>query len=524
MEQDWLFGWLSGQALSVILALIPIVWLFISLGLLRMAAFKACPVGLALSLLIAVTAWEMPAALAVRAALEGAVLALMPILWVIIAAFFTFNVSVRTGAMERIKVQLSSLSGDRRVQVLLIAWGFGGFLESVAGFGTAVAIPAAILISLGFEPFFAALLCLIANTVAVAFGVIGIPVITLAKITDLPVMPLTQDVVWQLTPFALLIPFLLVATVTRSWRGLNGVWIITLSAGVGFSVAQFLVARFIGPDLPAVAGSLASCLAILASVKALPPAAEWRFPGEAATPARVARFSPVKQLQAWSPYLLLLLLVLGTSTLNPAVNGPLSQVKTLLLLYNGPGGKPLAIDWILTPGTLIMAAAVSGGLLQGASCRALAAVLLDTVRQLQKTMAAVLAIVAMAKVLAYSGMVAAVAVALAAATGPYYPLFAPAIGALGTFLTGSDTSSNVLFGSLQKETALRIGADPSWIAAANTSGACAGKLISPQSIAIAASATGLTGREGELLKATFKYAIGFSLALGLLTFFFAAAA
>jgi len=511
----------------IVLPLTPIVWLLVSLGYFKLPAHKACPIGLALSLAIAILFWQMDALLALKATLEGAVFAAIPILWVILAAFFAYNLSLYTGAIDQIKKLMMHFSADRRIQALIIAWGFGSFMESVAGFGTAVAVPAALLIALGFEPFRAAVVCLIANTVAVAFGVIGIPVTTLARITDLPISAISLDIGLQLTPFVLLIPFVVVYNVTGSMAALHGVWLITLVAGASFGATQFFVAQYIGPELPAIAASLASFASIVLMSRLYPPAKVWLFPQE--TASAVAPINGTEetddldvcaQLVAWLPYLLLLMFVLCTSRIFPAVNSFFSQFRSFWPIYDGAGGKPLSIDWLLTPGTIVMLSALIGGFVQGASLRDLAKVLCATILQLRKTMVTVISIVSMAKVLGYSGMIGSIASMLAESTGAFYPAFAPLIGALGTFITGSDTSSNILFGLLQKQTALQLGLNPEWIAAANTSGACIGKLISPQSISIAATATGLLGKEGDLLSVTFRYATFFLLGLGLITFWF----
>ena len=503
---------------------IPIAWLLVSLGFLKMPAYKACLIGLAISVLEATSLWKMDYVLATKAVFEGSVFALLPIIWVIVAAFFTYNISLHTGAIHHIKKFMSSLSGDRRIQALLIAWGFGGFLESVAGFGTAVAVPAALLMALGFEPFLAAVLCLFANTIAVAFGVVGIPVNTLAQITELPVLPISLAIVWQLTPFVLLVPMLIVISITKSLKGLHGVWLTTLISGTSFALAQVVVAKYVGPELPAIIGSIVAFLATVLSAKVSPPAQDWKFPREREVITLFTNTEAIRvkeQMVAWMPYILLLIFVLLTSKLVPVLNGPLGQMKSAWLIYDGTGGKPLTMQWLLTPGTLVLGSAIVGGLIQGASLLQLAKLFAETVCQLRKTAVTIMSIVSMAKVLGYSGMIASIATTLAGVTGPYYPLFAPAIGALGTFITGSDTSANILFGLLQKQTALQLGIDPIWIAAANTSGACIGKLVSPQSIAIAAIATGLTGKEGELLAVTVKYAVGFLIALGVITYAFA---
>jgi lactate permease len=511
----------------IILSLIPILWLLISLGFFKMAAHKACPVGLLLSLSFAVLFWQMDITMALKSALEGVVFALFPISWVIVAAFFAYNISQHTGAINQIKEVLLHYSEDRRLQALLIAWGFGSFMESVAGFGTAVAVPAALLIALGFEPFRAAIICLIANTVAVAFGVIGIPLTTLALITDLPVMNLSLAVVLQLTPFVIIVPLLVIYAVTGSLTAFHGIWRIAIAAGISFGLTQFVVARSVGPELPAVAASLVSSATIILLTKTFPPVVNWRFHQE--TPSRkngntLLISSPISysnQLIAWMPYLLLLIFVVGSSKLFPGVNNQLSSIRSVWPIYDGPGGKPLTVDWLLTPGTLVLLSALIGGRIQGASRKDLTKIFGATLWQLRKTMITVVTIVSMAKVLGYSGMVNTLAFALATGSGTFYPAFAPVIGALGTFITGSDTSANILFGLLQKQTAIQLGLDPEWIAAANTSGACIGKLISPQSIAIAATATGLGGKEGVLLAVTFRYASLLLLGLGLLVYGFA---
>jgi lactate permease len=520
-----------GEFASALIAFLPLLWLLISLGLIKMTGHKACIIGLILSMAIAVWGWHMPVILAARAALEGIVLAIWPVIWVIVAAIFTYNVTTKTGAMDKIKTQMANLSGDRRVQALIVAWGFGGFLEGVAGFGTAVAIPASILIGLGFDPFFAAVLCLLADTVPVAFGAVGIPVTLLAKIAGLNTMNLTYAVTLQLTPFVIFLPLILILIMTKSLKGLKGVWHTALVAGLGFAVSQLLIAKFVGPELAAIVSAIVSTACVVVWVKLFTPAEEWRFPHErqvksvphVSVGAMAAKESLgfSEMLIAWSPYILLFILIIGTSTLVPAVNKPLSQFRSFLHIYNGPGGKPLNIDWIVTPGTMITIAAIIGGLFQGASMTSLANIFNKTLVQLQKTMVTVMAIVALAKVMGYSGMIAAIAIALAKITGPFYPIFAPAIGALGTFVTGSDTSSNVLFGALQKQTALQIGANPTWVTASNTTGATAGKMISPQSISVATSATGQDGKDGEILAVTIKYCLVYVILVGILVYVFA---
>ena len=513
----------AASTFAPLLAMVPVFWLFVSLGVLKMSTPLACVLGLGMSIVLAVTGWGFAPVLVVKALLDGAVFAVMPILWVIFAALLTYSITVETKAMNSIKALLASVSLDRRIQALLIAWGFGGFMEAVAGFGTAVAVPAAVLVSLGFEPFRAALVCLLANTVAVAFGVVGIPVITLAWITDLPVTELGTQIVLQLIPFVLLVPAVLVVAVTGSARGIVGVWPHILGAGASFGIVQFIAARYIGPELPAIMGSLAACATIVVLARRVPPRVVWAFPGDttdAASAVKDPSLGIAVQLKAWSPYLVLLFLVLTSRMIEP-VNTLLAKATTFHALYDGPGGKPLQIAWLLTPGTLVLLAGVLGGCFQGASLGTVARLAGKTLRQMGKSAVTIVCIVALAKILGYSGMINTVAVSLADIAGTLYPLAAPVLGMLGTFITGSDTSANILFGQLQKQVALAIGVSPVWIAAANTSGACIGKIISLQSIAIAGISANIAGREGELLLVCLKYALPFIVALGLLVYFFA---
>jgi lactate permease len=510
-----------GVLASSLVGFIPLFWLLISLGWFKIAAPKACFIGLIIAIALAMFSWSMPGALTLRAGLEGSVYAFFPIIWVITGAIFTYNLSVKTGAMDNIKHQIANLSNDRRIQALLIVWGFGGFLEAMAGFGTAVAIPAAILVGLGFDPFFAAAFCLISNTAPTAFGAIGLPVTTLAEVANVPLSPLTLDVALQLTPLVILIPFILIIIMTKKLSGLKGVMGATLISGGSFAIVQLLIAKYLGPQLTAVLGSVASMVLTAIWAKIFPPATVWKFPSEreAETVNSSERSDEsISPLIAWLPYILLLVLILGTSNLVPIINEPLNKLVSRYNIYTGPGGHPLEVNWFITPGTLIMIGAIIGGRIQGASFSEMITTFFETIVNIQKTIVTVICIISMAKIMSYSGMVSAIALGLANVTGNFYPAIAPAIGALGTFVTGSDTSSNVLFGALQKQTAIQIGANPTWIAASNMAGATAGKMISPQSIAIAASSTGLTGKEGDLLGVTLKYCILFCIILGALAF------
>lgn len=489
------------------LALLPIVWLIFALTGLKMVAYKACLAALGLSAALALFVWKMPPPDCFTAALEGTALALWPIILVIVAALFTYNLTLKTGAMDDIKIMLSGISTDKRVLVLLIGWCFGAFLEGIAGFGTAVAIPASMLIALGFEPLPAAIACLVSNALPTAFGSIGIPTVTLAQITGLNVTALSFATLLQMLPGLLITPFIMVVLTGKSLRALRGVWPIVLTAGLSFSVPALLVARFLGAELPVIVGGVC---ALGATVLAAKMFGAKKMPAEYAIRAdavKVCTLSPKRALRAWAPFLLIFVLLLLTSPLIPPLNGALTSIRTSVTIYSGAGASPYTFVWLATPGVIIFAAALLGGKLQGATPSVMLSVLKNTLTGTKRTIFTILAILATAKIMGYSGMISSIAFVAAAYTGRFYPLIAPLIGALGAFVTGSGTSAGVLFGKLQVEAAAAVGANPLLLAAANTAGAGIGKIISPQCISIAVAATGLAGQEGALLRRTVKWAL-----------------
>lgn len=485
---------------SFLLALVPIVLLMLLLGVFKVAAHKASVATLVVTAALAFFHWDMPGGVLAGSVAEGAAIGLWPIMIVIVAAIFSYNLAKETGSMDKITTILESITTDKRIQVLILAWGFGGFLEAVAGYGTAVAIPAGILAALGFNPLFAAVISLIANTVPTAFGAIGIPVSTLAELTGLDPNQLSSLVALQLSPFIIIIPFILVIMTGGGVKALKGVWGITLASGLGFAVPQFLAAKFLGPQLPALLGSMGS-LAVTITLAVL------------RNREKRERFTARYIWEAWRPYVLILVLILGASTLVPPVHEALGHVKSSFTFVEGR--NPYTFKWIATPGALIVIATVIAGFLAKLKLPAILKIFGATVKQLGKSFPTVLSIVALAKVMAYSGMITDIAGGLAVITGPVFPYISPLIGTLGTFVTGSDTSSNILFGNLQTEIAGKLSTNPYWLAAANTAGATAGKMISPQSIAVATSATGLVGMEGKIFTSTLKFCLGYVAVLGL---------
>lgn len=502
-----------------LIALSPILWLVIALSVLHMAAHKACSLALIISVVVGMMLYDMTAIHAFEAFLEGVALACWPILLVIIAAIFTYNLSLHTKGMDVIKKMLTSVSSDRRVLILLIGWGFGGFLEGMAGFGTAIAIPAGMLAGIGVNPVLAASVCLIANSVPTAYGSIGIPLVTLGSVTSIDATTLATYTSLQLAPLTLICPFLMTIVTGGSLKALNGMGIMCLAAAIGFVAPEIIVSSFMGPELAVVAGSIGAMAAIVACAKLFPvnnPAYAME-PHEDEAPVTAAA-----GLKAWLPFILIFIFLLATSKLIPAVHDPLNMIKTSVLIYSGEGGTPYTFTWVATPGVLILLAAFIGGNVQGTNFAEMLGVLKRTIINLRFTILTIITVIATAKVMGFAGMTHEIAETAVAATGTAYPLIAAFIGSIGTFITGSATSSCVLFGKLQTDSAMAIGATPAaqaWIAAANATGACAGKMISPQSIAIAVASIGVSGVDGKLLHFAVKIYLPFIIVMGLMVYF-----
>lgn len=497
-----------------LLALSPILWLILALGFLKMPSYKACPIALIISFAVALGIYSMPTIDAGTAALEGVALACWPILLVIVAAIFTYNLSLHTKSMDVIKQMLTSVSKDRRVLVLLIGWGFGAFLEGMAGFGTAIAIPASMLVALGFNPVTATVACLVSNSVPTTFGSIGIPASTLAGITGLDPVLLAKYISLQLTPLNIIVPFLMVMIAGGSVKAIKGMFTITLLAALGLAIPELIIASFMGPELAVMGASIFIMGAIVICAKIF-KIDDPKYRMDIQT-----KPIPAKEgLIACMPFILIFVFLLLTSKLIPAINGPLNLIRSSVLIYTGEGGVPYTFVWVATPGILIFLATFIGGKIQSASFGEMFSVLGKTFVGLRNTIITIITVIATAKVMSYSGMTTEIAETAVSATGMMYPAVAALIGAMGTFITGSGTSSNVLFGVLQTDAAKAIGADSAWLAAANSIGACAGKMISPQSIAIAVGAIGVEGKDSDILKAVVKFFIPFIIFMGAIVYF-----
>lgn len=496
------------------LALSPILWLIISLGFLKMSSVKACPLALLISFAVALAWYQMPGLDAATAALEGVALACWPILLVIIAAIFTYNLTLYTKSMDIVKHMLMTVSSDKRVLALLIGWGFGAFMEGMAGFGTAIAIPASMLVALGFPPVRAILICLVANSVPTTYGSIGVPVSTLANLTGLDPVQLSTYISLQLLPLNLICPFLIVCIAGGSAKALKGVFVVTLLSALGLALPELVISSFVGPEL-AVMGSSIVIMALIVLCSRFLPAKDPAYAMEI-HPAHV----PLKGgLLACLPFILIFVFLLITSKLVPFIHAPLMAVKSSVLIYTGPGASPYTFVWLNTPGVLILLAAFISGKAQSARFSEMFFVLWNTFKGLRNTMITIITVIATAKVMGYSGMTSEIASTAVMATGMLYPAIAPFIGSIGTFITGSGTSSNVLFGNLQTDAAAAIGANKTWLAAANAAGTCAGKMISPQSIAIAAGSLSLIGKDNEILQAIVKVYVPYIILLGVIVYF-----
>ena len=488
--------------MTLILAVIPVLLLIILMAFFKMSGDKSSIISLIVTMLIALFGFAFSVDNLFYSFLYGALKAVSPILIIILMAIFSYNVLLKTEKMEIIKQQFASISTDKSIQVLLLTWGFGGLLEAMAGFGTAVAIPAAILISLGFKPIFSATVSLIANSVATAFGAIGTPVLVLAKETNLDVLHLSTNVVLQLSVLMFLIPLVLLFLTDSKLKSLPKNIFLALLVG-GVSLAS---------QSPAIIGSILSIIVIVVYGKLTASKEE---------KARKSHLKTKDILNAWSIYLLILFLIILTSPLFPGLRHTLeNNWITRISLPINASTVNYTISWLTHAGVLLFIGTFIGGLIQGAKVKDLFIVLWNTVKQLKKTFITVICLVGLSTIMDSSGMIAVIATALATATGSLYPLFAPVIGCLGTFITGSDTSSNILFGKLQASVAGQIHVSPDWLSAANTVGATGGKIISPQSIAIATSAGNQQGKEGEILKAAIPYALIYVAITGIIVYIF----
>ncbi len=554
---------------STLVAAVPVLVLLGLLGTGKASALGAAAAGLVSALVAATLFFHMPADLAFLAAGVGVVFALFRILWLIVAAVFLYDIAVHTGQFEVMKASVARLSGDRRLQAVLVAFAFGAFIEGAAGFGAPVAISAAFLVGLGFEPFEAAVLCLIANTAPVAWGAIGTPIKTLAGVTSLDVEALSAMAGRTLPPLSLIIPFWLVRTMV-GWKETFAVWPALLVIGGTFAATQYAWSNFVGVDLVDIVSSVASLLSGVVILTVWKPKQEWRFPHEREKDRMIAEDAiaspPVHEplgfrrvSRAWMPFALLTVSVLvwglppvkswmdaktrhqvagvGPSfalswkwevprlhqgvTTGPEISG--RETRDVEALVPDEAGEKAELDLVpvSSTGTAVFLAAVVGGLLLGVRPLELIKMLWGTIWRLRSALAAILCMLALGYVTKFSGMDAVLGLAFTR-TGPWlYPIFGTFLGWLGVALTGSDTSSNVLFGNLQRITSEKLGLNPVLMASANSTGGVMGKMIDAQSIVVAAAATGEDGQEGRILRAVIGHSVALAGLVGALVWMYA---
>ena len=516
---------------SALVAAVPVVVLLGLLAFFHVRAHVAALAGLAAALLIAVLVYRMPVSLAAMSAVYGAAFGLLPIGWIVLCAIFVYDITVHTGKFEVVKQTVAGLADDRRVQVLLIAFSFGAFIEGAAGFGTPVAISAAMLIGLGFKPLPAAGLALIGNTAPVAYGALGTPILTLANVTGLPLLELSAMAGRQLPFFSVIVPFWLIWAMA-GWRAMVQVWPACLVSGASFGIVQFLVSNYHGPWVVDIAGAIVSILSLVLLLKVWQPKQTWTFPteGDAGT-GRGETTAPVSRGEAWAawmPWIILSVVVfawglpqvqavLKRASLNVPVPGLHERVVRVPPVVRAPEPEKTvyAFAWLSATGTGLLLSGIVSGLLLGLSPVMLARIFAGTVWRVRWSLLTIAAMLALGFTTRYAGIDATMGLAFAS-TGVLFPFFSPLLGWLGVALTGSDTSSNVLFGNLQRITAEQLGMSPVLAAASNSSGGVMGKMIDAQSIVVAGVATGQEGGEGEILRYVFFHSLALAVLVGVL--------
>ncbi len=520
-------------ALSATLAAIPIFVLLTLIGILKKPAWVAAVSGLATALAISILFFKMPMNLALNATAYGAAQGLFPIGWIVYWAIVMYRVTLDTGRFEIIKDSIGGLTADRRLQAMLIAFAFGAFIEGASGFGTPVAVAAAMLAGLGFSPFFAAGICLLANTAPVAFGSIGIPVVTLASITGLDELTLSAWVGRLCAPISIFIPAYLVM-VMGGVKALRGVIPAALVCGGCFASVQFLVSNYIGPQLTDILAAMAAILGLVGLFKVWQPNDQFVLAGDQIASLTVREHSTGETLKAWSPYILLVIFVLvwgspqGKELLGNATVSFAWPGLHDLVIQSAPvvsEARPYAaiykFDWLAAAGTACALAGFVAALILRMPLGQYFRLLGSVLQQMAFSLLTIGSVVGLALLMNYSGAIVTLGMAFAA-TGALFPFFSALLGWLGVFLTGSDTSANALFGNLQVITANQLGLDPAMMAAANSAGGVMGKMISLQSLAVAVAATGMArAQESELMRFTFKHSIFLASVLGMLSMVYA---
>jgi len=539
---------LQNILVSAMVAAIPIVVLLGALGIFHLKAHVAALLGLATSLSVAILEFGMPIRLSLMSAVYGAAYGILPIGWIILNVIFLYQLTLEKGHFKTLQTSIANVTEDRRLQLLLIAFSFGAFFEGAAGFGTPVAVTGAILIGIGFSPLSASTLCLIANTAPVAFGAIGTPIIALAAVTGLDLLQLSKQVGHQLPFFSVIIPFWLVWAFA-GFRGMIQIWPATLVAGVCFAIPQYLVSNFHGPWLVDIVASIVSMAALTLFLRFWQPGSLWlstsrqgngqKNPVESTADPLAASFrfeekegvQPRREetIRAWMPWIILSLFVFiwGIPQMKAFLDGIFSPRVPVLWLDKmvqrvpplvakpQPENAIYNLNLLSATGSGILLAAITSGIFMGYTVRGMVAAYFRTLKLVRFSLLTIACMLGLGFVTRYSGTDATLGLAFAQ-TGVMYPMFGTLLGWLGVALTGSDTSSNVLFGGLQKITAQQLGLDPVLMAAANSSGGVMGKMIDAQSIVVASTATRWYGHEGDILRFVFFHSLALAVLVGIL--------
>ncbi len=523
---------LGNAVLSTLVAALPVVVLLGSIALFQIRIHFSALIGLAVALGIAVFVYGMPARVAGATTVFGAAYGLFPIGWIILNLIFLYQLTVKKGLFSVLRSSLATLAPDPRIQIILIAFALGSFFEGAAGFGTPVAVTAAILIQLGFKPLAASGLSLIANTAPVAYGALGTPIIALSAVTGLDLKDLSAMAGRQLPFFSVIVPFWVVWAYAGV-RGMLGVWPAALAAGVAFAIPQYLVSNFHGPWLVDIVASICSLSAVALLLQFWRPKEIWQNDRETAPEPNQspARHSFGEVAQAWTPWLLLSVFVFiwGLPFTKSFLNSlsifsfPVADLDQVVFRVppvvpeQKAEGAIFTLNWLSATGTGILAAGVVSGLIMKFSVQEMLRTYGETLIKVRFSLVTIAAMLALGYVTKYSGTDATLGLALAK-TGMLYPFFGTLLGWLGVALTGSDTASNVLFGSLQKITAEQTGLSPTLMAAANSTGGVMGKMVDAQSIVVASTATNWYGHEGAILRYVFFHSVALAVLVGILVF------
>jgi len=527
----------GSMAISTLLAAIPVVVMLAALGFFHIKAHVAAAMGLVAALLVAVFAYQMPAAMAGKAALLGGFTGLLPIGWIVLNIIFLQQLCEQNGSFKVLQASLSGITDDRRLQLLLIAFCFGAFFEGAAGFGTPVAVTAGILIGLGFSPLAASGLSLIANTAPVAFGALGSPVITLAKVHGYDLMEVTAMIGRQLPFFSLLVPFWLIWAFAGR-KATMEIWPAILVTGASFAIPQYLVSNFIGPELVDIIAALVSMASLILFLRVWKPKNVWTSASlkgrEADAAAKTApgaaqRYTRAETLRAWTPWLILTVFVFiwGLPPVKEYFNSvfapkfPMDGLHNLIMRVPPVVPKPhpeaavYVFNLLSATGTGILLSAIAGALFMHYSVGAIVRTFFRTLWLVRYSLLTIVLMLALGTLTRYSGSDTTLGLAFAN-TGMLYPFFGTLMGWLGVAMTGSDTASNVLFGGMQKVAAEQLGLSPNLMGAANSSGGVMGKMIDAQSIVVASTATRWVNHEGDILRFVFFHSLALAVLVGIL--------